>query len=69
MSAPGRYAIICAIPTAADPTAYLAAAAESEGMLAKSRSMAEADTECPGVGPPRGGPTSLSTHKLAVDHQ
>ncbi len=28
---PGRYAIICAIPTGADPAEYLAAAAESEG--------------------------------------
>ena len=28
---PGRYAIICAIPTGADPLAYLQAAAESEG--------------------------------------
>jgi hypothetical protein len=28
---PGRYAIICAIPTGADPAAYLAAAAESQG--------------------------------------
>lgn len=28
---PGRYAVICAIPTGADPDEYLAAAAESEG--------------------------------------
>ncbi len=28
---PGRYAIICLIPTGADPDAYLAAAAEAEG--------------------------------------
>ena len=28
---PGRYAIICAIPTGANPDEYLAAAAESEG--------------------------------------
>ena len=28
---PGRYAIICAIPTGADPDEYIAAAAESEG--------------------------------------
>ncbi len=28
---PGRYLILCAIPTGADPQAYLAAAAESEG--------------------------------------
>lgn len=28
---PGRYAIICVIPTGADPYAYLAAAAEAEG--------------------------------------
>ena len=28
---PGRYAIICAIPTGADPAAYLTAAAESQG--------------------------------------
>ncbi|MDX1691682.1 MAG: hypothetical protein R3290_11735 [Acidimicrobiia bacterium] len=28
---PGRYAIICAIPTGADPDEYLAAAQESEG--------------------------------------
>jgi len=27
----GRYAVICAIPTGADPAAYMAAAAESEG--------------------------------------
>lgn len=31
LTEPGRYAIICAIPTGADPDAYLAAAAESEG--------------------------------------
>lgn len=31
LSEPGRYAIICAIPTGADPAEYLAAAAESEG--------------------------------------
>lgn len=28
---PGRYAIVCVIPTGADPDAYLAAAAEAEG--------------------------------------
>lgn len=28
---PGRYAIICVIPTGADPQAYITAAAESEG--------------------------------------
>lgn len=28
---PGRYAIICAIPTGADPDEYIAAAAESDG--------------------------------------
>ena len=28
---PGRYAVICVIPTGADPDAYLAAAAASEG--------------------------------------
>lgn len=28
---PGRYAIICAIPTGADPDEYMAAAAEAEG--------------------------------------
>ena len=28
---PGRYAVICAIPTGADPDEYMAAAAESEG--------------------------------------
>jgi uncharacterized cupredoxin-like copper-binding protein len=31
LTAAGRYAIICAIPTGADPQEYLAAAAESEG--------------------------------------
>ena len=31
LTEPGRYAIICAIPTGADPDAYMAAAAESEG--------------------------------------
>ena len=31
LNEPGRYAIICAIPTGADPSEYLAAAAESEG--------------------------------------
>ena len=31
LSEPGRYAIICAIPTGADPAEYMAAAAESEG--------------------------------------
>lgn len=31
LSEPGRYAVICAIPTGADPDEYLAAAAESEG--------------------------------------
>lgn len=31
LSEPGRYAIICVIPTGADPSEYLAAAAESEG--------------------------------------
>lgn len=31
LTKPGRYAIICAIPTGADPEEYLAAAAESEG--------------------------------------
>ena len=31
LSEPGRYAIICAIPTGADPAEYLAAAAEAEG--------------------------------------
>lgn len=31
LAEPGRYAIICAIPTGADPAEYLAAAAESEG--------------------------------------
>ena len=28
---PGRYLVICATPTGADPCAYLAAAADSEG--------------------------------------
>jgi hypothetical protein len=28
---PGRYAVICAIPTGADPAEYMAAAAEAEG--------------------------------------
>jgi len=28
---PGRYAIVCVIPTGADPNEYLAAAAEAEG--------------------------------------
>ena len=31
LTAPGRYAIICAIPTGADPDEYMTAAAESEG--------------------------------------
>jgi uncharacterized cupredoxin-like copper-binding protein len=31
LNEPGRYLIICAIPTGADPDEYLAAAAESEG--------------------------------------
>lgn len=31
LTEPGRYAIICAIPTGANPDAYMAAAAESEG--------------------------------------
>lgn len=31
LSEPGRYAIMCFIPTGADPSEYLAAAAESEG--------------------------------------
>ena len=31
LNEPGRYAIICAIPTGADPAEYLAAAAETEG--------------------------------------
>ena len=31
LTTPGRYAIICAIPTGANPQEYLAAAAESEG--------------------------------------
>lgn len=31
LTEPGRYLIICAIPTGADPGEYLAAAAESEG--------------------------------------
>ncbi|NNF63763.1 MAG: hypothetical protein HKN07_05830 [Acidimicrobiia bacterium] len=31
LTEPGRYAIICAIPTGVDPAVYLAAAAESEG--------------------------------------
>ncbi|MGI9528651.1 MAG: hypothetical protein ACR2NG_02995 [Acidimicrobiia bacterium] len=31
LTEPGRYAIICAIPTGVDPDEYLAAAAESEG--------------------------------------
>ncbi|MBT8198086.1 MAG: hypothetical protein KJP12_02920 [Acidimicrobiia bacterium] len=31
LTEPGRYAIICAIPTGADPGEYLAAAAEAEG--------------------------------------
>ncbi len=31
LNKPGRYLIICAIPTGADPDEYLAAAAESEG--------------------------------------
>lgn len=31
LSQPGRYAIICAIPTGADPVEYLEAAAEAEG--------------------------------------
>ena len=31
LSEPGRYAIICAIPTGADPAEYIAAAEESEG--------------------------------------
>ncbi len=30
LAEPGRYAIICAIPTGADPAAYMAAAAESQ---------------------------------------
>jgi hypothetical protein len=31
LSEPGRYAVMCFIPTGADPGEYLAAAAESEG--------------------------------------
>ncbi len=31
LTEPGRYLIICAIPTGVDPSEYLAAAAESEG--------------------------------------
>lgn len=31
LSEPGRYAVICAIPTGANPDEYLAAAAESDG--------------------------------------
>ncbi len=31
LTTPGRYAIICAIPTGADPAEYMAAAAEAEG--------------------------------------
>ncbi|CAN5863875.1 hypothetical protein BH23ACT4_BH23ACT4_07420 [soil metagenome] len=31
LTGPGRYAIICAIPTGADPAEYMAAAAEAEG--------------------------------------
>ena len=31
LNTPGRYAIICAIPTGADPDEYMAAAAEAEG--------------------------------------
>jgi uncharacterized cupredoxin-like copper-binding protein len=31
LTEPGRYAIICVIPTGADPAEYLAAAAEAEG--------------------------------------
>ncbi len=31
LTEPGRYALICSIPTGADPDAYLAAAAASEG--------------------------------------
>lgn len=31
LAAPGRYAIVCFIPTGADPAAYLAAAQNSEG--------------------------------------
>jgi hypothetical protein len=31
LSEPGRYAVICAIPTGADPAGYLEAAAEAEG--------------------------------------
>ncbi|MEX1038705.1 MAG: hypothetical protein WDZ96_07615 [Acidimicrobiia bacterium] len=31
LNEPGRYAIICAIPTGADPAEYMAAAAEAEG--------------------------------------
>jgi hypothetical protein len=31
LSEPGRYAVMCFIPTGADPAEYLAAAAESEG--------------------------------------
>lgn len=31
LAEPGRYAVMCAIPTGADPDEYLAAAAESEG--------------------------------------
>jgi hypothetical protein len=31
LSEPGRYAVICVIPTGADPAAYLEAAAASEG--------------------------------------
>jgi plastocyanin len=31
LSEPGRYAVICAIPTGADPNEYLTAAAEAEG--------------------------------------
>ncbi|MGI9645857.1 MAG: hypothetical protein ACR2O6_11175 [Ilumatobacteraceae bacterium] len=31
LTQPGRYALICVIPTGADPDEYLAAAAESEG--------------------------------------
>jgi hypothetical protein len=31
LTEPGRYALICSIPTGADPDAYLAAAAAAEG--------------------------------------
>ena len=37
LSEPGRYAVICAIPTGADPDEYLAAAAESERGTATGR--------------------------------